>query len=356
MPNIDKILRNLVADIKTQQCVLLIGPEIVQLGGKSLSRHLYHKLAAENGDDIAYYYEQHGLFLFNEGGKEEIQREIRLFYERNEAVAALDKSIYKKIVEMPFHLVVSINPDSFLSDAAFAQQQQHRFAYFQNEGIAVEEVEQPLKETPLFYNLCGSIAKDASLILDYDDLFRLMKAAFASPSLPLKLAIALNEAKTFICIGFDFEKWYTQLLLQLLSGNKGKRIKKYAIDTSIANEHTQTFLFDQFGIKFLGEEAAFFEHLYQEIKAEGLLRSLPTLASSKQVPLQQLIAANKVAEALDYLHVNLTDEDDLHAVILLKSRQSNKEAVKHKGTIDIRDYNIEHNRIIDAILALSKAL
>lgn len=355
-PQWDKIFRNLLVDIRDQQCVLLLGPEIIRKGNISLTHFMYESLKENDSDEnIAHFYAKDGFFLFNEGGKEEIQREVKLFYEKQRLGQEVDERIFRNIAEMPFHLVISINPDNYLSDVCYKYGIKHRFNYFQFEGTAVAEVEEPTKETPLIYNLCGYKEKDASLVLDYDDLFRLMKAIFGTPGLPEKLRMSLENTKTFICLGFDFEKWHTQLLLRILSGKKGKKIKKYVMNRDITDDNAETFLINQFGITFLGDDDTFFNELNSRAKTEGYLRTLSGDISAKHGQVIRLLSQNQLLAAFDILQKKLTG-DDLHALTMLSSRYHNIEEAKKKGTIDMRDYFVQFNQIIDAILELTKPL
>ena len=348
----NKIFRNLLADIKSQQCVLLIGPEIVKANGRPVSHTLREDLLRTYAGDIAHYYARDGFFLFRDKvAKEDIQREVKFFYEGHAARQSVETAIFKQIAEMPFHLVLSINPDSYLSDICFKHGIKHRFNYFQTNGGAIAEVEEPSKAVPLFYNLCGHYLYDESLILDYDDLFRLMKAVFGAPGLPTKLKSSLESAKTFVCLGFDFDKWYSQLLLRLLSEKKGSGIKKYAINTDIADADTTTFLVHQFGITFLGEDHAFFQELYLRCKQEGGLRALSSPTSPKAAPVIQQIKNGQIGQALVQLDGLITDDDEMKNISLMLSAQFNDlEGKRRHGTIDMRDYFVRFNQITDSLL------
>ena len=351
----NKIFRNLTADIKSQQCILLIGPEIVHIEGKPINAFLRERLIASNADDIAHYYARDGFFLFRDKiGKEDVQREVKFFYEDYSTENSVAEGIFKQIAELPFHLVISINPDSFLSDVCYKYGVKHRFSYFKSNGEAVAEVEEASKALPLLYNLCGYKLNDDTLILDYDDLFRLMKAIFGSPGLPTKLKTGLETAKTFICLGFDFDKWYSQLLLRLLSEKKGRGIKKYAINTDIADADTTTFLVQQFGITFLGEDHAFFQEFYDRCRAEGLLRPLADAASPKAVQVIRQVQNGHIAEALRLLNLYCIEEKN--DVALLTGQFNDLENSREKRTIDMRDYFVRFNQIIDAILSYAQKI
>jgi hypothetical protein len=318
---------------------------------------MYEHLSENFIEDIAHYYKRDDFFLFKEGGKEEIQREVKLFYETQNLGKEIAEDIFCKIAEMPFHLVISINPEAYLSEVCYKYGVKHRFSYFEFEGTAVAEVEEPTKETPLIYNLCGYKEKDASLVLDYDDLFRLMKAIFGTPGLPEKLLTSLKGAKTFICLGFDFEKWYTQLLLRMLSGEKGKKIKKYAMNREIADESTKTFLVNEFGITFLGDDHAFFHELHTRAQTElkDDFRKLSEAIGAKQQQVIRYISNNQLLQALEILKQTLS-ADYQNEVTVFSANYHNIEADKTKGKIDSRDYFVQYNRIADAILELAKSL
>ena len=66
MPKIDdNTWNNILDDIRDQQAVLLIGPEIIHFEGKPLHHCLRESLFKCNPSDIAYYYERDGFFLFS---------------------------------------------------------------------------------------------------------------------------------------------------------------------------------------------------------------------------------------------------------------------------------------------------
>jgi hypothetical protein len=348
----NKIFRNLLSDIKNQQCILLLGSEIVKMKGQPLNKLLREKLVQTNSDDIAHYYEKDGFFLFKDKvSKVDIQREVKIFYDEHTIENGIETDIFRQIIEIPFHVVISINPDSYLSDISNQNGINHSFGYFQTNGSAVSEVEHPTKSLPLYYNLCGLKNYDDSLILDYDDLFKLMKAIFGAPGLPIQLKSALESAKTFICLGFDFNKWYSQLLLRLLSEKNGSSIKKYAINTDIADADTNTFLVHQFGITFLGEEHHFFQELYQRCSQNDGLRTLlpPSLSQVDQIKDQ--IKIGKIGIALQSMEKIMLGDDVLTTTVLLLSSQFHDlETKRLNGTMDSRDYFVRFNQIVDGIL------
>lgn len=348
-PEWQRRFRNLTTDIKQQKTVLLLGPEIVNIKGVTVRQTLRDQLAETNAEDIAHYYERDGFFLFREKmAKEDVQREVVLFYEDHHTETDVDETIFKQLVRLKTHLVLSINPDSFLSDVAYKYGIKHRFAFFQHGGEAVTEVEEPTAEMPLFYNLCGATDRDDSLVLDYDDLFRLLSSLLGSPGLPLKLKASLQTAKHFLFVGFDFDKWYSQLLLRLLSGEKA--IRKFAIDPSVKEENTTTFLVKQFGIEFIEDEAAFLDELFNQCAAQGLMRDIVEIQTPNTVQVVKHIQNGDLLKALTFALEHAVDDDDKNYFTQLLAQYHNLESRQNKGTVESRDYSVQWNKIIDAVL------
>ena len=347
-PEWQRRFRNLTTDIKQQKTVLLLGPEIVNIKGVTVRQTLRDQLNETNAEDIAHYYERDGFFLFREKmAKEDVQREVVLFYEDHHTETDVDETIFKQLVRLKTHLVLSINPDSFLSDVAYKYGIKHRFAFFQHGGEAVAEVEEPTAEMPLFYNLCGATDRDDSLVLDYEDLFSLLSSLLGSPGLPLKLKASLQTAKHFLFVGFDFDKWYSQLLLRLLSGEKA--IRKFAIDPSVKEENTTTFLVKQFGIEFIEDEAAFLDELFNQCAAQGLMRDIVEIQTPNTVQVVKHIQNGDLLKALTFALEHAADDDKNYFTQLL-AQYHNLESRQSKGTIDSRDYSVQWNKIIDAVL------
>jgi hypothetical protein len=298
---ITKFVKYVLEDIREEKCVLLIGPEIIQIEEKSITRYVHEVLQEAKAEDIPYYYQKDFLFLFkDERAKFNVFREMKSLYENLQYTS----DIYRKILEIPFHVIISLNPDVFLRDACNHYALPHHFQYFKSNGVANEEIEVSSSDGPLIYNLAGSIEDDESLILDYEDLFRLLKAALGPDGLPNKLRKVLKDARSFLFLGFDFEKWYAQLLLQLLTGDRKGR-QKFAINTRMAgSEGAKDFLLHQFQIDFLGNDQRVFDELYKHCEAKNMLRELrkPILIDKEGIAkLKSKVGQNEILEVLDDL-------------------------------------------------------
>lgn len=349
-PEWQRHFRNILTDIRQKRCVILMGPEMVRMGGMTSRQALRDHLIKANPQEIAHYYERDGFFLFRDKmAKEDVQREVVLFYEANTPATTIEETPFRQLAFIKNHLILSINPDHFLSDTAYKYGIDHSFGYFRHGGEAVDEVEEPTMECPLFYNLCGALERDDSLVLDYEDLFRLLSSLLGSPGLPSKLAVALHQAKHFLFFGFDFDKWYSQLLLRLLSGEKA--IRKFAIDPSVKSDNTTAFLVKQFEINFIADEQAFFTELMHRCGEEGLLREPIAANSPARVHVHRLVGSNRIAEALGALESYIHSEPHQNEVTVLRSRH--QQLALHRETLDPQEYKRERHRIMDAILHIA---
>ena len=211
------------------------------------------------------------------------------------------------------------------------------------------DVEEPQKDLPLFYNLCGTVYDDESIILDYEDVFRLVASSVGAPGLPPKLQTALGKVRIFFFLGFQFEKWYTQLLLRLVCGHE--ETEKYAANQQHVDQRVREFLLHQFQIEFLDKNQSFLDILHEKCGGRNLLRPLADPASPDEIRLIRMIQTGKeLYGPLEFLRERTEKTTQSTEATLLLGRYNNLMEERKKGTIDNRDYFTEHNRIIDGIL------
>ena len=355
-PEWDKKFRNILADIGQSKCVVLLGPELIRTGNKTLHAALRDHLASTNDDDIAHYYERDGFFLFrsenDDTAKKDVQREVVSFYKNLLLGKDVDETLLLRLARLRVPVILSINPDAFLSDIAFKYGIKHRFSYFQHGGTAVQDVETPTADMPLFYNLCGSLDRDDSLVLDFDDLFSLLSALLGSPGLPSNLALTLRQARHFLFVGFDFDKWYSQLLLRVLSG-KRSGIRSLAIDTARKDHNTTIFLYKQFRIEFINDETEFLSELVHRAETGGLMRDIVEAQTPEAVRIIRFLQNGDILGALHQMKNDIRIQQE---ATLLLARFHDLKDREARRTMDSRDYFVEYNRIVDAILETGKCL
>ena len=261
--------------IQSGKCALVLGPEIFQSGGLPIQHHIREHLQGIFCDQITAY-ERDGFFLLqNPDDKPEMKDEVLQLYKK----LAPPRELLQRIVEIPFSVVLSVNPDTCLRDLSYASGLPCRFAWF--DAAKHTELEMPdgaeasgnaLRERiPLYYNLCGSVEKPSTLVLDYDDLFRLLTGMLGAPKLPEKLLDRLKDTSYYLFLGFQFDRWHTQLLLRLLDVKNAAR--RFAVQSPLPREKdTEAFVLNQFRIRFLGDEGDLLAQIHRHFEAAGLLR------------------------------------------------------------------------------------
>lgn len=346
--------QDILEDIEEEQAVLFIGPELVRLGDRSLGLHVREQLHRESPDDILHHYVRDGIFLFrDDSAKVRAQKKIKRLYKQ----LPPDEALLQRVAALPFHLVVSLTPDTHLRDVCEACGLQPHFHYFRS-GDAPDALPKPERGKPLIYNLVGHIGYDESLVLDYDDMFQLVSDCLKT-GLPLRINQQLARASTFVFLGFDFEKWHTQLLLRFLSQRPG--ISKFAIEGERPDaDDTTSFLVQGFKISFeKGEQEgeSFFDSLYRRCGERGMLRKLNDPFSGEQTRLLRLAYGGKLATALEALNsdgLTRSQPTTLEEITLLSARLHHLEAEKPR--MDTRDYWVEWNKIAYGIVQIIKTI
>jgi len=259
----------IVKTIKRERCVLFLGPEIFKTKkGVSRQAEFFKQLAVDNPDKILSYNDD-GFFLFaNSQAKTRTFLKIVDFFEEN-----LDEDIIRKIAEIPFHTIVSINPNINLKRMFEKNNQPHTFEFF-HKNIKKDIADAPSKDKPLLFNLFGTVTKEDTLVLTHDELFEYFKALMGNNVLPLELRSALENALDYIFLGFQFDKWYVQLILSLLNLHDEKyHFIRYASATKLSSE-TASLCINHFKIEFIDNDTnKFLDTLHQKCQEVGILRN-----------------------------------------------------------------------------------
>lgn len=356
----DNELQRLVADVKAGRCALILGPEIFSIDGQGIQTHIRAQLSERFGDQIAAYYERDGFFLLkNPEDKPEMQDELQHLYKSLRPA----EDLLRQIVEVPFSLVLSVNPDTWLRDLSFRYGLPNRFAWFdprKQEDLDVpdgsEAEGQALRDRiPLYYNLCGSVDRLSTLMLDYDDLYRLLEGMLGAPKLPEKLLARLKDTTSYLFLGFQFDRWHTQLMLRLLDVKNAPR--RFAIQSPVPKEKdTEAFVISQFRIKFLGEETDVLRRVHAAFAAEGLLRQVDEGGAPARNEVTAHLQKGNLEKALGRLQDAAKGTSMADTATLLSSQYQLWLSEKNKGTLDTRDIALQYNQLTDRILQAAKQL
>jgi hypothetical protein len=226
MTEIVEDLSDIVDDIDSGKCVLIIGPDLHDFGPKSFFETMCDDFSANgqhNGviedfkrkdkDASQYIFLNEELIQPKQGVSNEakVLKMVRRFYQKQRV---FDEAL-KKIAVMPFSLIISLMPDDRLCRIFDEQGLPYNFGYYPVEEIREEISEPPAKEKPLIYNLLGSL-EDDDAVISFDSMFKFL-SHILKYELPAKVSKKLGESKTFIFLGVRFERWHAQLLLKIIS-------------------------------------------------------------------------------------------------------------------------------------------
>lgn len=338
------------------KCILLIGPNVARLdSGQEFLAGMYEALDIANNPHIASFYEKEDFFLFNNPqAKTRVYYQIKDFYKKQ----AHQKSIYEKMARLPVKMWINVAPDRFINDALDQLEIPYVFEYF-DKSKARPEISEPSLAKPAVYNLTGILEEEESLILTHSDLYHFLEAVLARQQIPGKLMNACLSAHSIIFLGFNFDKWYVQLMLRLLRmHDEAGRHVRYATDQKF-NADTLSICKDQFQIEFISENLdGFVEELYQRCEQEGALRKPGEKKETPAKQIRQLIAEDNMEKAIEsareYFEEN--DEDLLIETIGITSRFNRLRKRIRQGIIHEQDADVEMAKVRHAILDLTNEM
>ncbi len=349
----------ILKDIELGQAVLLIGHSFQSDAQGQLHTALKSTLA----DRLLYFYSRDGLFLFQDSlAKTDARREMASIFNNTTP----EDTFLKKVAEMPFSLMVSANPDKSLCDMFARYRHKLQFDYLSsNPSKAMEyTVERPSVDKPLLYNLCGSVEDQESLILDYDDLFKLFKTLLADLKIPeYPVRIPLKKATTFIFLGFHFERWYTQLFLRYLNQHDDQfqiKSSNYALHTTFTDEAMEQFFVQQFNVKYVGADWSFFEELHRRFseKYPQKMRKLVEELSPTATTVVQLVEKADFAAAFQMMKIFAAqlEKDDTVLLSMTESNYNQYLNNKQEGTVSQENLNIQLAQVRKNLIHLAKKL
>ena len=341
--------------IRAEKCILFIGPEIFAPDPNiRLSDTLSKFLKLEEDDGIRFYDDD--LFYFKERQKKTITYyKIKQFYNQN---FELTESLFHKIAQIPFHYIISINPDKKLKETFDTLEFKSNFDfYWKKHAPNNPNIAKPTMEMPLIYNLFGSVDNYESLVLTHNDLFDFLESVFQAKSMPDQLKHNIQDADNFIFLGFEFDKWYMQLLLRILKFHSNEDFLKYA-SNQLMEEDLQEMCREHFNINFVKDDIAVFVNtLYKKCKDSSLLRTKKNKGESVIAKLKAELAKGNVALVLKKLEEFLQGlgekgEDLLGVQLLFSSRFNRLQKRILNNVIRPEDENIEMNKLSLDLLAL----
>jgi hypothetical protein len=296
---------NLIREIERGNCAIIMGHQLVtDADGVPHYSRLCRQLAADNADLIHAFYPQEHFFLFKATHhRRKFANAIEKFYNELQP----DAELYRLLAEIPVKLYVSVSPDNFL-DKTFGEENA-TCAFFNYAKPGLEPDYQASIKRPLVYHIFGSVENPDSLVLSHDNLYHYLQAMMNTKNLPQDLRRFFKDdaGGEVIFLGFDFRKWYVQLLLRLFNLSKtDNELNRTAYDAN-PDEDDMAFAVGHFHVQFIKEEVkTFVRTLHQKCREKGILRQL---GSSREEA--QKVLAEERQQRLNDLKTQLQQKNRL---------------------------------------------
>jgi len=220
--------------IENKKCILILGPDIVFDFRKSLYNELYKYLIDKEVKCKFDSYDE----LFSSASYSDIyfEDEVANFFKKLQPTR-----VYQQIAEIPFHTIISLNPDLLLKQTFDKNNFDYSFAYYHRDiGCKPQIIAEPEKDKPLLFNYLGVFDHPSSLILCFNDLFSYLSSILGGPQLDDTISEQLLDAKYLIFLGIKFDKWYSKLILQLLNIGKNNIKQASFKEVDLANKQSET--------------------------------------------------------------------------------------------------------------------
>jgi hypothetical protein len=254
-------INNIVENI--ERSVLVIGPGIVlDKDGKSLLGGFTERYSQRNKGLIKYYFEYDNLIRpKNSVTQITIQKNFADFFEKEFSENV--KELYRRIAQIPYSLIISLNPDNTLAKCFDELGCSYTFDFYRK-GKKNQINEIPTKESPYLFNLLGCYSEPESLILTYADMFEYLRNILPGDGIPTSIRSALKNAVNITFLGVEFDKWFFQLLVKLLTEFDEKyELLRYAAPDLSSNENVNRICANNFEITFVESDvSSFINELY----------------------------------------------------------------------------------------------
>jgi hypothetical protein len=254
-------INNIVENI--ERSVIVLGPGIlIDSDGKSLQSGFAERYSIRNKGLIKHYFEHDNIIRpKNAASRIMIQKNFADFYEKE--FSEKGKDLYKKISQIPYPLIISLSPDNTMIKYFNELGTKHTFDfYIKGKKNLINEI--PSSENPYLFNLLGCYTEPESLIITYDDLFDYLRNILPGNALPTAIRTTLKNAVNITFLGVEFDKWYFQLLVKLLTEYDEKyELLRYAAPDLSSNENINSICENNFEITFVGPDVEnFINELY----------------------------------------------------------------------------------------------
>ncbi len=364
-------LQSLAQSIADGEAILVLGPEAIPLYRSAVAANaenepnettfgqLARRRIQQTADiQVAYYYERDNLFMFRDkNSKHQAQKAVKRCASDKNWLP--DAELMRQIAAIRFPVVLSLSPDGYVREAFSQYSVPYQFDYFTAKDKTADiKLDTPKPDFPILYNLCGYALEDDydSVILDYHDMFEVLKSLLGDLNVPDLLRGKLKKANRFVLLGFRLDRWYLQLLLHYINKIEGEfdnSNHNFAMLTEVSDD-AREFVIEQFQVKCMAPSRADFDALFEACKAVDALRKLPDPLSGSAAQIRLLVERNDLTAALDLLEKNAVNAEDVTAATLLKSQFNAWQQANSAKIEDPRDLQLQLNQLRYRVLTFAK--
>lgn len=281
--------QTIVESLRTDECVLVLGPRAATFEGECLQDLLADRIALKLGlpanapRDLPQLARQFAQQFKNATeALEQTGAMLRNFYAefRDEPIPLFDLA-----AQLPFKYVLNCTPDSLFLNALERRDKKGLFFSFhfnkpihnKNENDRALNLEKEIsEEAPLLYNLLGHYDDPSSLVLTNADRLSFLDVVLQrekEATLPANVTYHFLRPplkrlrKTYLFLGFDFNEWHMRLFMHLMRRTHEHLPHSFTLQQpeQLDNE-TAVFYTDNFDMMFLpNDPVALLEELKNEL-------------------------------------------------------------------------------------------
>ncbi|HKR06906.1 MAG TPA: SIR2 family protein [Bacteroidia bacterium] len=342
----------ILRQIKDEKCILFIGPNsVLKEPGVLYHQELLNSPVFSKNEEYKYIERDEMFLLFKKSKKGKLVSDFLSYCDMNKYY----EDIYVKLAKIPFHAIVIATRYPFLKDVFDKEFIPYQFAWFSKIPV-IEQKKNDFrlsKKKPLIYNLFGNFKNDESLLLTHSDLFDYLKRILVEGP-PDYLASAVRSSRQIIFLGFNFERWYVQLLMRIFNLNSSDAEFERLSTSYESEEDIMKICTTDFNINFISHNIdSFVNDLYEKCQDDNILRK-PTNENNLKNMLKELLEENEFDQVFDKLKNLTKNKSDLENTVSLLVSDYNNAAEDYykinKKEIDFNDERIRQTRI--SILSL----
>jgi len=241
----EKRVTRIATAIKKNECVLFIGPELLQCKQganiEAFNRFLALQISSKLLNAGVYFDEEFKDSLSYiatryEAMPKATNRDMGTLAVKSYAAAELYKNVYEQIAQLQFPLIISTNPDDILETEYQKKGIPYTSGFYDRSNQ--NKIEEAYDENKsIIYKIFGSFQSPFSILFTDNDRVQFSKNVVKNaPPIPPVIKVLL-ENKYCLFLGFNFQEWHLKILIDCLGLTKTDNEEKiFALLMDKANE------------------------------------------------------------------------------------------------------------------------